>query len=150
MNECEKYLEAVLSVENPLDESARQHLEHCPACAALRKNAEIFTAARPAAEPSVRIDAAIRKAAADAVRRPARKVSYLLVRRALPFGAAAAAAAAVVLVLPQTDIPGQESSGAIASAHAAPVLEWSQLEEEAGLLDQELTGRQYVIHSWMD
>ena len=150
MNECEKYLEAVLSVENPLDESARQHLEHCPACAALRQDAVRFTGVCPTAEPSASADAAICKAAADARHRTGRKVSYLLVRRMLPFGAAAAAAVTVALVLPQTDMPGQESSGAIASAHAAPVLEWSQLEEEAGLLDQELTGRQYVIHSWMD
>ena len=149
MNECEKYLEAVLSVEIPLEESAKQHLEHCPACAALRRDAMALVPAKSTAEPPRHCDQAIRKAAAKAVRRPA-KVSYILMRRALPFGAAAAAAAAVVLVLPREEMPMPEPAAAIAAAQTVPVLEWSQLEEEAGLLDQELTGRQYVIHSWMD
>jgi len=150
---CDEFLEEVLSPEKPLGAAAAEHLRSCPACAALRADAERVCGACEA-EPPAELDRAILGHAKEVSRR--RAVRRLFFRRAVPFAATAAAAAFCVAVfLPKDAAPPAAGPGGMriarSSVRAAGAPGWSSLENlesEAFDLSQELTSCQHMVADW--
>ena len=139
---CEEFLEAVMTGERPLTGSAAAHVAACPACAALRREAEALARSyRPAAEPPAALDRRVLDAAHEELCRIRRRRSFL--RRYVPAGAAAAAAAAVLCVVWLQ--PPAAPVGGPALADARDAITWDMLEEASFELDQELTSRQTAV-----
>ena len=148
---CDRFLEAVLTVETPLSGEAAEHVRHCPECAALREQAAGF-AGKCELEPPEALDRAVLAHARSANRR--RSVHQLIFRRIVPFAAAAAAAVVCVAVLlPEEPAGGRPSQIArveapVRTAENPAVAALERLESEAFDLSQELTSCQVVLSDW--
>ena len=136
---CEKFREAVLSVEQQPDRETAAHLAVCPACAAWRQEAE--RAARlpvPAVLPPPALEHRLFTAAHAELARIRRRRFWL--RSSAPFAAAAAAAAAACVIWLQPPAPVFDTTPAL--AELPDVFTWDVYEEASFELDQELTSRQ--------
>jgi len=152
---CDKFLEEVMTPEKPLGAAAAAHVRECPACAALRADAERLASGGVCEmEPPAELDRAVMSHAHNALRR--RAVHRLFFRRVMPFAAAAAAAVVCVAVLLPEDAPAAGPEVRIAQNTVRPAdgTAWNtlekleKLESEAFEISQELTSCQYVVADW--
>ena len=145
--DCNVFLEEVLTAGGTLSAQAAEHVKNCSECAALREMTERLAGiGQELPEVPEVLDRAVLAHAGQMRRR--RSFHQLFFRRMLP-GAAAVAAAAVCMValLPESEAPVKaERTGAdFAAAAAVSVTEWNTLETEALALNYELTSCQQTL-----
>ncbi len=150
---CNKYLETVLDTDSPLTGEAAAHVAQCPACAALRRDAELLCGeALPVApEPAPALDDRVFRAVREDRKR--RRLAAVILRRILPASAAAAAAVLIAVRLTgdgeNLQRPAAPPVAATVSETPPTLMDWTQLEQESYCLDQELNSRQYALNNWI-
>lgn len=150
---CNKYLKTVLDTDSPLTGEVAAHVAHCPACAALRRDAELLcNSALPVTpEPAGELDDRVLRAVREDRKR--RRLAAVILRRILPVSAAAAAAIVIAVRLTggneTMQRPMAPPVAATVTEQPPTLMDWTQLEQESYCLDQELNSRQYALNNWI-